>query len=172
MKGAWVFLRGRLFDPDPESTTPAVAFEEMRRPEFAETPAMIRSEYKVTQLDSIKAARKSQLTVSEILEYRWLHPRLSGRVERLLETQLHRRLAAPWTCVVVVLIAIPFGAASGRRNVFVGVASSIFICFAYYVLQEFGAPLGAKGFVPPAVAAWLPNALFGLLGTVLTVRVR
>lgn len=170
--GVWVFFRGRLVDPDPDSRTPVEMFEEMRRPEFTETPATIRSEYKVTQLDSIKAARKSQLSVSEILEYRWLHPKLAPRIERLLETQLHRRLAAPWTCVVVVLIAIPFGAASGRRNVFVGVASSLFICFAYYVLQESGAPLGAKGVVPPAVAAWLPNALFGLLGTLLTLRVR
>ena len=37
---------------------------------------------------------------------------------------------------VVVVIALPFGAAGGRRNVFVGVASSIVICFIYFVLQQ------------------------------------
>ncbi len=44
-------------------------------------------------------------------------------------------LAAPFTCLAVVLIALPFGAKAGRHNVFVGVASSIFLpawifCFA------------------------------------------
>jgi len=60
-----------------------------------------------------------------------------------------------------VLIAVPFGAPSGRRNVFVGVATSIFICFAYFVLQRFGMALGTVGYLPPLVATWLPNALFG-----------
>ena len=44
----------------------------------------------------------------------------------MLETQFHRRLAEPWTCLVAVLIALPFGASTNsRRNVLVGVASRI-----------------------------------------------
>ena len=66
--------------------------------------------------------------------------------------------------LVVVLIAIPFGAPSGRRNVFVGVAASIFICFAYFVLQRFGMALGTGGYLPPLIGAWLPNVLFGGAG--------
>ena len=72
----------------------------------------------------------------------------------------------------MVLIAIPFGAPSGRRNVFVGVATSIFICFAYFVLQRFGMALGTGGYLPPLVATWLPNGLFGGAGIWLTTRVR
>jgi lipopolysaccharide export LptBFGC system permease protein LptF len=54
----------------------------------------------------------------------------------------------------------------------VGVANSIFICFVYYVLQEFGFGLGTAGVVPPLVGAWFPNAFFGCLGLVLTLRAR
>jgi len=90
----------------------------------------------------------------------------------MLDTKLHGRLAAPWTCLVVVLIALPFGAASGRRNVFVGVASSILICFTYFVLQQLSLALGSGGHVPPWAAAWSPNAAFGLTGLFLTARVR
>jgi lipopolysaccharide export system permease protein len=71
-----------------------------------------------------------------------------------------------------VLVAIPFGAPSGRRNLFVGVASSIVLCFAYFVLQQMGLALGAGQHLPPWLAAWLPNIVFGLGGVWLTARVR
>jgi lipopolysaccharide export system permease protein len=90
----------------------------------------------------------------------------------MLDTKLHGRLAAPWTCLVVVLIALPFGAMPGRRNVFVGVASSIVICFAYFVLMQLGVAFGAGAYLPPWVAAWAPNVLFAVTGIVLTFRIR
>jgi lipopolysaccharide export system permease protein len=71
-----------------------------------------------------------------------------------------------------VLIAIPFGAASGRRNIFVGVAGSIVICFIYFILLRLGLALGTGGFVPPWLAAWLPNAAFGIAGFLMILRVR
>jgi lipopolysaccharide export LptBFGC system permease protein LptF len=73
-----------------------------------------------------------------------------------------------------VLIAIPFGAASGRRNLFFGVAGSIFICFSYFVIQSVCLALGSapNGHLPAWLAAWLPNIFFGVTGLVLTARVR
>jgi lipopolysaccharide export system permease protein len=81
-------------------------------------------------------------------------------------------LATPWTCLVVVLLATPFGAGSGRRNVYVGVASSILIYFAYYVIQQLCLALGAGNFLSPVVAGWLPNISFALFGAVMMARVR
>ena len=105
-----------------------------------------------------------------ILNYLRLHPN-PGQAATLY-TKLAGRLATPWMCLVVVLIAIPFGAGSGRRNVYVGVASSILICFAYYVLQQVSLAAGAGGRLPPWLAGWLPNITFGLVGLILTARVR
>jgi lipopolysaccharide export system permease protein len=101
-----------------------------------------------------------------------VHPDLSAKNERWLRTQLHGRIASPWSCLVVVLIAIPFGAASGRRNIFMGVAGSIVICFVYFILLKLGLALGTGGFLPAWVAAWLPNSFFGVTGLWLTLRVR
>jgi len=70
------------------------------------------------------------------------------------------------------LIALPFGAASGRRNMFVGVASSILIVFAYFVLLQFSLAAGSAGHLPPLLAGWLPNIAFGLVGIWLTCRAR
>jgi lipopolysaccharide export system permease protein len=88
------------------------------------------------------------------------------------EIKIYGRLAAPWTCVVVVLIAIPFGAVSGRRNAFVGVAASIVICFIYFVLQQLALALGTGGYLQPWLAGWLPNLSFALVGLLLTARIR
>ena len=140
---------------------------------FTETPAEIKSEIKVNRLlaDPRRAARNARLTLEEIAGYQRLHRR-DRTMLPLLATHFHRRLAEPFTCVVVVLIAIPFGAPAGRRNVFVGVAASVFICFAYFVLLKLGVALGVNGSIPAWFAAWGPNLLFGATGIVLTQRVR
>lgn len=140
--------------------------------EFSETPEQIKSEIRISNLDDLSAAKKPRVPLVEIFAYKRLHPRLDPRMRAKVDTQLHGRLAEAWTCLVVVLIAIPFGTPSGRRSVFFGVAGSIFICFAYYVLMRLGLVLGIGGYLPPWLAAWLPNLLFGGAGVLLTSRVR
>ena len=142
-------------------------------PELTESPRQVRAALKVNTLfgNLHQAAKRPQLSVREILEYRRLYPNDTHR-EGPLMTQLHGRLAAPWTCLVVVLIAIPFGAPSGRRNAFVGVAASVFICFAYFILLRLGLTFGTGGRLPAWLAAWGPNLLFSGIGIWLTSRVR
>lgn len=140
--------------------------------EFSETPDEIRSEIKISKRLSLRKARRADLPLTEILDYLRLHPN-PNRTDRFwLHTKLHGRFAAPWTCLVVVLMALPFGAMSGRRNIFVGVASSIVICFAYFTLMQFGLALGTGGYIPAWLAAWFPNLTFGAIGLWLTARVR
>ena len=133
-----------------------------------------RSERKSKSVPSAptEAAKGPQLSIHELLTYLRWHPHMD-RQKRWpsLMTQLQGRIAAPFTCLAVVLIALPFGARSGRHNVFVGVAGSIFICFAYFILQRISSGLGVAGYLPPFVAAWLPNILFGGAGIVLISRV-
>jgi lipopolysaccharide export LptBFGC system permease protein LptF len=144
-------------------------------PHFSETPDEFKREVKFANRLKRPGAQSTQLTeipIVEILDYLDLHPDLPSKDKRWLYTQLQGRLAMPWTCLVVVLIAIPFGAASGRRNMFVGVASSIGICFAYFVLLKLGLALGTGGYLPAWMAAWLPNASFGAAGLWMMLRVR
>ncbi len=146
--------------------------ESLLLPSINETPRLIQSEIKISRLDSIKTARRTYLSILEIRNYLALHPALDTQRRGLLLTMMYSRLAAPWTCLVIVLIALPFGAASGRRNVFVGVASSVFICFVFFTLRELSLALGGGGRVEPWLAAWAPNLLFGLTGLVMTQRTR
>ncbi|HEY0456611.1 MAG TPA: LptF/LptG family permease, partial [Verrucomicrobiae bacterium] len=133
----------------------------------------IKSEIKVSKINNrnIREVRRAQLSVREILDYKSHHLDSGGR-SSMLDTKLHGRLAAPWTCLVVVLLALPFGGVTGRRNVYVGVASSIVIVFAYFVLTQFMLALGAGGQLAGWIAAWLPLALFASAGITATAMVR
>lgn len=160
-----VYPPGRGTDPGPLFQTNVLLLAEL-----TETPDQIRSEIKVGRT-GFKEARRTQFSIREVLDYKRLHSDLSEKVV-MMDTTLHARLAGPWTCLVVVAIALPFGARSGRRNVFVGVASSIVICFGYFVLQQLMLALGLRGLLPPWLAAWAPNVLFAAAGLGLSWRIR
>jgi lipopolysaccharide export LptBFGC system permease protein LptF len=171
--GHWVFrvVSEFLFRGATDGFPMLVTHPKLVLPELTETPDMVRAEIRVIGQRRNRALRRPELTLRDIRDYRRLHPVMSPELTASLSTQFHARLAAPWTCLVVVLIAIPFSVPSGRRNLFYGVAGSIGIAFAYFVLQRFGFALGQSGQVPGWVAAWLPNAFFAVTGVVLISRV-
>lgn len=175
--GAWTFTGvHRLTYPYPARPGAEPVQEQfpvLAMADFQETPEQIRSEIKINRLRSFKYARKTHLSIREILDYQRLHPSgVPAELQATLETKLHGQMASPWTCLVVVAIALPFGARSGRRNVAVGVASSIFICFAYFIALQFSLALGSGRHLPPWLAAWLPNIVFGVAGIILCRRLR
>lgn len=163
--GQWWFYGARIWDREPTNAmfegSKSNAVYSITLPE---TPALIRSDLRINNLNPADAAKGLHFSIREILMYLHSHPQISRQRKAMLETQLQGRIAAPFTCLAVVLIALPFGARSGRHNVFVGVASSIFICFAYFILQRISFALGTGGFLPPVLAAWLPNIACGAAG--------
>ncbi len=171
--GVWHFTDAELWAYEPPNIDPfRTRTNLMVFPELDESPRLIRSEIKVNSMNALRAAKKLRFSLAEILDYQRLHPRLTGSKADELSTQFHGRLAVPFTCFVVVLLALPFGAAPGRRNVAIGVAASIGIGFAFFVLSKLSLVLGTGGHVPGWVAGWTPTVLFAAVGIVLTQRLR
>ncbi len=141
-------------------------------PEFDETPERIRLLLEFADTQTLHASGYADIPLAELREFLRNKPDLRPEDVNAVETKFYGRLAMPWTCLVVVLMAIPFGAPSGRRNLFFGVAGSIFIGFAYFVLQKVSLALGMTGQLPGWLAAWLPNWLFAAGGLTLIARVR
>jgi lipopolysaccharide export system permease protein len=168
LNGVWTFHEVEQFEFRPGEGAGSRATSKTNVlvvPEFTETPDRINRELRINRRLGQRTTRATELPIGEILAYLRLHQDdLAPRDRWWLQTQLQERIAAPWTCLVVVLIAIPYGAAVGRRNVFAGVASGMVICFAYFVLLRIGLALGIGGLVPAWVAAWLPNVSFTLAG--------
>ena len=172
--GVWTFFNVAEYSQADTNAQlmPSLQTNVLAMPDFDETPSQIKSEIKISRYLSLGGAREADIPLKDIFDYLRLHPGLSRADSARLFTKFYGRLAAPWTCLVVVLIAIPFGAASGRRNLFFGVAGSIFICFTFFVIQQVSLAFGSGGHLPAWLAAWLPNIIFGAAGLILTARVR
>ncbi|HXF09777.1 MAG TPA: LptF/LptG family permease, partial [Desulfuromonadaceae bacterium] len=171
--GVWVFYSAAEYmqRKPTERFVPFLQTNALAMPEFDELPSDIERELKFSQYEGLHAL-KTDVPLSELWPYLQAHPNLPRGKANEWWTKFHERLAEPWTCLVVVLIALPFGAASGRRNLFFGVAGSIFICFVFFVIQKISLAIGTGGYLPPWLAAWSPNLIFGATGIFLTSRVR
>ena len=174
---SWVFYNLELFTYAPGVPFDIAASKPLRTnililPELTDTPENMELQLKFQRMNRIEAAKRTQLSLGEV-RYLREHLKLNPLDRALLETQFHARLAEPWICLVVALVALPFGAnTNSRRNVLVGVASSIFIVFTYFILHRFGLALGVSGKVPPWIAGWSPNALFAGFGIWLAWKIK
>src|SRR5688572_1145270 len=108
----WIFYDAVEHRTDPRinsTPVPTLRSNVLARPQFTETPDEIRSEIKIaTRLAA--GSREADLPLTEVLDYLRFHPKLKRSEASWIYTHMHGRLARPWTCLVVVLIGLPFGA--------------------------------------------------------------
>jgi lipopolysaccharide export system permease protein len=84
---------------------------------------------------------------------------------RPAQIELQERYAIPASCAIFAITSSIFAFFFGRSGGFAGVLVSFFIVVLYYnafVIST--AIIGKLDQVPPWLAAWLPNILFGALG--------
>ncbi len=78
---------------------------------------------------------------------------------------MHAHLAAPFACLVMVLLGIPFALQRGRNSsLAVGIVISIATGVTYFILHSITMAFGYSGILPPFAATWSANILFGLTG--------
>jgi len=78
---------------------------------------------------------------------------------------MHARAALPFSACVMVLLGMPFAVRSGRSvSAALGIGQSLAIGFAYFVINALLISLGHSGLMPPLVAAWAANGIFGMVG--------
>jgi lipopolysaccharide export system permease protein len=81
-----------------------------------------------------------------------------------IQTEIHKRFAIPFACVVLGLVGIPFGAYRRKGNRSYGFVLCIIILFLYYVFLNFGETMAKRGILYPALGIWLPNVVLGIMG--------
>jgi LPS export ABC transporter permease LptG/LPS export ABC transporter permease LptF len=87
--------------------------------------------------------------------------RASGLNAVPMEVALARKIAFPFVTVVMTLIAIPFAATTGRSGAVYGIGLGIALAIGYWMLMSAFGAVGSAGLLPPMLAAWGPNLLFG-----------
>jgi len=88
------------------------------------------------------------------------------RVERAL------KIAVPVTCIIIALFGAPLATSTQRGGAAYGIGISLATTVIFLMLIQLTKAIGGKGLIPPEVAAWVPNAVFALIGSVMLARVR
>lgn len=85
---------------------------------------------------------------------------------RELEVEVQKKLAIAAATLVFVLLGVPLALRFPRGGVGMVIAASLTIFSIYYVGLIGGEALANAGIVPPMIAMWSTNVLFGTLGLV------
>ncbi len=81
-----------------------------------------------------------------------------------LRVQLHRKIAFPMVGLIMTLLGIPFSFVVARRGALYGIGISIVVAIVYWAFLGIFEALGNNAILPPFLAAWSPNLLFGAAG--------
>ncbi len=111
--------------------------------------------------------RAEYLSVPELQEYLQFNSDFPPTLLAPFATHLQYRLALPWTCLVIALIAAPLGIGYSRRGILSSVAAAILIVFAMNFATHLFLALGEGARISNWAAAWTPNVIFGVLGLIL-----
>ena len=112
----------------------------------------------------------SQLGIPGLISWLKSHPLGSHERRESYLTQWHHRWSQPFNCLVVVILATPLGVVFTRRGATGGVAVTVFLCVGMLFFTSVCLSLGDAGYLPPMLAAWLPNLAFGALALFLFQR--
>jgi lipopolysaccharide export system permease protein len=84
--------------------------------------------------------------------------------------ELNKRFSASLACAAFVLIAVPLGITTHRKETSVGFALSLVIAFTYFFFIIMADTFRNNPSAHPAVLIWIPNVLFFALGSYLFSR--
>ena len=157
----WTIENGEMKLVSDSNPDVAFAFARMVDKDFAERPIDMM----------VKPRLPAEMRYRELGRYIRTIERSGGdantqRVERAL------KIAIPFTCIIIALFGAPLATSTQRGGTAYGVGISLAITVVFLMMIQLTKAIGGKGLLPPDLAAWVPSALFGLVGVFLLARVR
>jgi lipopolysaccharide export system permease protein len=159
--GQWVLRHGQLHVIGDTGTNFSISFATARDKHFNERPTDMMT----------KSPDPHNMRYKDITRYITATERSGGdanlsRVERAL------KIAVPVTCIIIALFGAPLATSTQRGGGAYGIAVSLATTMIFLLMIQLTRAIGGKGVIPPDLAAWIPGAIFALIGLVLLVRVR
>jgi LPS export ABC transporter permease LptG/LPS export ABC transporter permease LptF len=155
----WVYEQGWERSLNGSAIESYHKFDAATYPELAEAPSYFKKEIK----------QSSEMSYDELRRY--IHDlEQSGFDVVRLRVQLQKKIAYPLITFVMAILAIPFALSAGKRSALAGVATAIGIGVVYWTISGLFEAMGNLSQLPPAVAAWSPDLVFGFIGGYLILR--
>jgi LPS export ABC transporter permease LptG/LPS export ABC transporter permease LptF len=157
--GRWVYEEGWERTLSGSAIESYHKFDAATFPELTESPAYFKKEIK----------QSSEMNYEELRRY--IHDlEQSGFDVVRLRVQLQKKIAYPLITLVMAILAVPFALSAGKRSTVAGVATAIGIAVVYWTISGLFEAMGNLSQLPPTVAAWSPDLVFGFIGGYLILR--
>jgi LPS export ABC transporter permease LptF/LPS export ABC transporter permease LptG len=152
-QGLWILESGWIRDFDRGQMTRYTPFLANALNELSEPPSYFNREVR----------QSYQMTWWELERYIGdLHQ--AGFDVARLSVQLQKKLSFPLVAPIIILLAIPFSILVGTRGAVGGLALGVGLAIVYWAASALTEAMGAVGQLPPLLAAWAPDTVFGFLG--------
>lgn len=79
------------------------------------------------------------------------------------QIEKHKRIAFPFATIVLTLIGVSLSSRKVRGGIGFNLGVGISICFAFILFMQITTVFATFGNLPPVIAVWIPNILFGML---------
>jgi LPS export ABC transporter permease LptF/LPS export ABC transporter permease LptG len=152
-QGLWILESGWIRDFDHGQLTRYMPFLANALNELSEPPSYFNREVR----------QSYQMTWWELERYIGDLQQAGFDVARL-SVQLQKKLSFPLIAPIIILLAIPFSILVGTRGAVGGLALGVGIAIVYWAASALTEAMGAVGQLPPLLAAWAPDTVFGFLG--------
>lgn len=86
--------------------------------------------------------------------------------------ELYLKFSVPFANFICFLLGAPLALRSGRGGIAFGIIVALFLGFSLWAFLAICRAYGQIDVLPPILAAWLPNILFGGIGVFLFARAR
>lgn len=149
----WTFTNGHLRVIPGRATDLAFAYDSLRLRSVIEAPEALMVEPKKPQ----------EMRYMELGRYIEALER-SGGDGRQLRVEQALKIAVPFTCLIIAIFGAPLVTAAPRAGGAMGLALGLGTTIVFLTLVQLSRAIGAGGIIPPGLAAWLANLVFGAAG--------
>ena len=139
----------------------SIRFNSLRDAHFRETPTQLMASQKAPQ----------DMRYAELGRYIRALER-SGSDVNTIKVERALKIAVPITCIIIALFGAPLATSTQRGGAAWGIGLSLAVTVTFLIFIQLTKAIGGEAVMDPDLAAWVPNALFGLGGLVLLARVR
>lgn len=87
-----------------------------------------------------------------------------------LQLEKYKRFVYPLSAYVLTLMGVSLSSRKVRGGIGLPLGLGIFLSFAYILFIQFANMFALKGGLPPLIAVFIPNVIFGILGVYLMIK--
>jgi len=87
-----------------------------------------------------------------------------------IAAEFHKKIAMSFSSIVFFLLGVPLGIITRRREKTANIALAFLIVGAYFILTLCVESLSKHGSIAPSSGMWMPNMIFGFIGTFLSTK--